>query len=470
MIRKPLAAFALIAFVAMHASSSASESPGALGEQSHGTRQSVVKLDRLTWRAGAGSPPVVSVSSATAITQKLVAISPKDPKKRVIAGFNEYGGGYHWSSILEGFEWNGEVGQPGYGRGFLGAIRDQMHLNAYNPEQAGLNDFEGVRAKSYEQDRSVIVPQFQMALYDDGSGGGRSRFPFKDYASEFDFSAVTEDVSKQFGIPTFMHEEYYAYARSPQAIRQFLQGRILRGPGVGRDVLDTTQRVEDVSSAPGNQTPRDTDLSLVVHTIRGIRPPAAFNNLLYRSNGRWVSTPLEANPSRSKRVFCEVTAKENKTYQYADSGRAIVPRNKPNCAADVQLIVFSTSPDPARGTAMALYVPGEDPLNAVQTHIVNRDTMSVERSEDRRVQTGIFVAKFVRNRHSEAQGFWFAGARNVLSGLLSPDSASDYFGKDHIEILTDKSYLLFGTPDEIWGAISAKGRKAEPSFGSARGG
>ena len=51
--------------------------------------------------------------------------------------------------------------------------------------------------------------------------------------------------------------------------------------------------------------------------------------------------------------------------------------------------------------------------------------------------------------------------------MLSPDSAAEYYGKGRIEILTDKSYLLFGTPDEIWAAVGGKHGKAEQAFGSA---
>ena len=382
MLRKPSLALALVLFAATLAS--ASDPSQGRPQQSHGGR--AIQLGGLTWRPDVGAPPNVTTSSASAITQQLVAVSPKDPKKRVIAGFNEYGGGYHWSSVLEGFDWNGEIGQPGYGKGFLGAIRDQMHRNAYNPEQAGLNDREGVRTKVDKHDGSVVVPQFQMSLFSDGSAARRPRFAFDNYASEFDFSGVTADVSARFGVPAFMHEEYYAYARSPNAIRQFLQGRIANGPGAGENVFDAAKRVEDVSSAPGEQTPRDTDLSLVVHTIGGIRPPAAFKYFLHRSNGRWVTTPMQPDASGSRPIFCEVATAAHVTYKYADTGRAVTPPKHADCTTDLQLVVFSTSPDPARGTAMALYVPADDALNAKQTHIVNREfdvRRTVRGSQDR---------------------------------------------------------------------------------------
>lgn len=410
----------------------------------------------LEWRRNVGAPPIIERSNPAAITQTLEGRSATKSTK-VTLGFNDHGGGYLWSVVLEGFSRNGDVGNAGYGGGLQGEIHDLMHRNAYDLIPAGLNNFTGVRTKVMQTADSVLVPQFQLSLYSAGSANGKARFRFSNSASEFDFTSLTKDASARFGIPAFSQEEYFAYARSPDAIKQFVTGTIGIGPEAGEDVLDPGKRVNDVSSSPGLQTARDTDLSLLVHTVRGLRPPADFKYLFYRSANRWITKILSTAASGDGPLTCYSPISADQKYSYAAAENPLQYNIGAGCQLDIPLFVFSTSADPSAGTAMALYVPEDDPSNARQVKIVDRTSMTIQRTEDRRLRSTMFVGQFVKPSGMNPLGYWIAGSRNYLSGLLSPQSASDYDRRDSMEILTDKSYIFFGTPNEIYQAIKSPG-------------
>jgi Carbohydrate esterase, sialic acid-specific acetylesterase len=425
------------------------------------------QVDGLSWEPGASGGnkqgSFLTRSDPAAITNRLTSCSRVEPGKCVEFGFNANGGGYLWSARARGFKDlpdGFEFGTPGYGRGMLGAIRDQMHRNAYNPEPAGRTDYLGVPVKVETEAGAVTVPQYELPLFSDGEGGKapKPRFKFTATQSEFDYSAITRDVSAMFDLPAIVHSEYYAYARKPDAIGQFTKGNTTENDAEpNAPILDVSKRIADISPDKKiDARPADTDLSMLVYTVQGIRPPAQFSYLHYRRNGAWVSHNLN---SEDRPLICNAQTQPVQTYHYV-SGQTVSPASGGECILDRAFVVLSDNADPEKGTGMALFVPPDDPLNAKQINVVDGKSQKTIGREDRRIASTMVIGKLARNRKDASRSFRFVAARNFLSGMLSPVSAAKFYGPTAIEILTGKSYTLFGTPEQIFDAISGKSPKA----------
>jgi hypothetical protein len=398
-------------------------------------------------------PEFLERSDPAAITHTLTVASPKDPRQKVVFGFNDRGGGYLWSARLFGFPDvpdGMETGQKGYGRGFLGAIRDQLHSGRYNPVQSGFNDLVGAPTLVLGLRDAVVVPQFQAPLYSDGSLG-KERFHFEDGASEFDTSVITKDVSFACGLPAAVQKVYWVYAREPGAIGQFFAGKILHGPEKGKEVLNPKRRVLDISpTAPGDQTPRDVDMSFIGQVLIGVRPPGElFRFLHYRTGDRWVSQEIQAGTAAGDfPVRCGIAGIDGE-FSVASTKRPINYNPAPNCSIDLPLFVLSTSGRTDRGTGIGVFVPRDDAWNARQAVVVDARNLTILGSEDRRLAGTLGVSKFVRTPSEDGGGFLLLQAIQYVSGLLSPPSAARVHGTNAMELLRQKAFVFFGTPEAL---------------------
>ena len=416
-------------------------------------------LDELEWRPGDThtiGDKYLSPSDPGAITETLTISSPADPKQRVVLGFDEFGGGYLWSAKLfgfTGFPEGFEAGRKGFGRGMLGAIRDQLHSGRYNPTQSGYNDLTGVHTEVASRSGAVLVPQFAVALYSDGSLG-KERMHIADAHSEFDTSVITNDVSAGCGLPAFVQKAYWAFARPADAIRQFSSGVIGNGPAAGKAIVDDAKRIVDISpGTDGDQTPGDSDLSFIAQVPMGLRPPAdRFPFLFYRSAGKWVVEHLStARHGAASLARCGLPPGEN-IFRTAPARKPINFNPSPNCRLDVPMFILGSDADPAKGTGVGLYVPQDDAWNAQQTVAVDVKTLTPLKLEDRRI-AGLFqVAKYVKGTASGDGGFFLVQMIDYVSGLLSPASARLAYGRDTVEMLRQKTYVFFGSPEAILAA------------------
>ncbi len=420
--------------------------------------QAIVKFEDLEWSPAKSVNPSFTLqpSDPKLVTHTVVTTHKNQPTKKATIGFNDKGGGYGWSMKVAGYPTFSarELGVPGYGKGLAGSIRDRFHSNRYNPEQAGKWDYEGVVTPVVKKSAGfAVVPQFQLGLYSDGAGGKNELFPIKNYASEFDYSQSMKDASAQYTVPAVSLSDYYVYARTPDAIKQFLSGTIKSGSAQGQQVLNTKQRIKDISSQAGVQTPTDTDLSYLVHSIRGLRVHPDLHYAHYRSNGKWVTKNL-AKSTTAAGFTCRSSADVKRPkYTFSSNGRAVPKNIGADCVVDEQLIIFSSSAKRNEGFGIGVYVPKDNDLNKKSLQVVNAKTGTVVSREDRVMQSVVAFDGYTGPSVLAPEGYFFVAVRNYLSGMLSPESSESVHGADHVEALTGNSVVLFGTPDEIWAGI-----------------
>jgi hypothetical protein len=403
-------------------------------------------------------PVVASGTLPSAVTHSLESAVGT---KRAVIGVNDRGGGYINSVLLYGYGIDGvNIAIPDFGKGWQGSIRDNFHGGRYNPTQAGFRDLFGAPV-SVVENSTLLVRQFAMPLYGDPvydflaneSGGvmdvyrddgGNSDSDYlgnettldQELRSEFDHSVELRDTSARFGLPSFSRSEYNMYARPPSAIRQFTDPRAVYSSGAneGQPIFRPENRIRDASLATaGDQTPTDTDLSYVIHTAMAVRVPSArFQYLHFEAGGRALVMTLDT----SSRFKCANPVAVG-SYVYTSGRRARGPATNSTCTLDAPLMVLSTSSDPATGVGIGLYVP-EESSNAEQVQKIGPDG-TVTR-ENRRLAS-VFAIDYTSQAGKQ---FYTLRLRNYVSGLFAPGPAT--------EGLTNVSYFLFGTPNEIFSA------------------
>lgn len=452
-----------------------------------------ITINGLPWREGARNnvgSRLIKKSNDAYVSIRLSSRDSSDSNRLATVGFNHYGGGYINELKLQGYPGVSSLKNlavPDYGGGWQSTLRDQMHHGRYNPAQTGYRNDYGNRVSVAKVGRAISIPQFNASLWDDGyydfflnetaSGpneiqdiswfpdGGHGDADFVDDATEtsiddeilsgFDFASETSDVSAHFGIPAFMQKEYYAYARMTPAIRQFIDARSeishpVGSPDVGEKVFTPAKRVRDISeSMSGNQTPQDTDLSDMVQT-KSIRITRDFAYMHYKTGGEWKTAPAPTTVDAPGGLVCEIPT-DGHSYVYDESGDTVRYNSGDDCALDVPIVILSTSPNRNEGAAVGLYVPQDAAANAKQISIVDKDTGTVTTTEDRRVHSIMMV--ILKKFPAHPDGYYILATRNYLSGLLSPESATQYYGADSMEAFTQENYFLFGTPQEIIKAI-----------------
>lgn len=403
------------------------------------------RLGALVWRSGIDNSldPYFGTSNPEFISHTLRMSHPSRDQD-VDLGFNKKGGGYMWSNKLYGFpgiDDGQECGTPGYGRGMLGSLRSRLHHGMHNPIQSGRHYNIGARTKVLQPHPGLVsVPQFRAPLFDD------QEFHFNQHVSEFDFACRTTDVSDRYGTCAFEHQEYFVWAHKPEALKEFINGTIHSGPYQGEQIVDREAIVKNISAYEGIQQPSDFDYSQLVQTIKGLRPPTKFKFLHYRNGGLWVVKVFETNTE----MAAKAPVSAGRSYELINGEALRFPRP----SMDLPLYILSTQPDPDEGTAIGLYVPGDDPMNARQVSVINRNNGDVVFSEDRRIIFNFTVSKSV-NESWKGNAFNVMLARCTLSGLLNPESATQAYGFQACEAITNKTIVLYGTPTEILNGCSA---------------
>jgi putative transposase len=429
-----------------------------------------VKLGSLSWSPKKSQTPTFTLkeSDPKLITHTITSPHQTDPSHSMSIGLNSQGGGFAWSTKVSGYPGfsNRELGAAGYGRGFAGSIRDRYHSNRYNPEQAGKTDIHGVVVEPQRVDGGFVVPQYQMPLYSDGAlSAVHEQFPVSNSASEFDYSTRMTDVSRTYSIPAVAFDEYYVYARKPDAIKQFTGNETIKaGPSKGQPVLNKALQIKDISPRNGVQTPTTTDMSFLVYTHRGLRVPSNLNYAHYRSDGQWVTKKLEANSSLDQKFTCNLAKdKGDMSYTYETTGKKVSVGISTNCVIDEQLIVFSNSPNVTQGFGLGVYLPKAHEMNNNRVHVINTKKNKVEWREDRNIQRTINVEDYTDKSGYSDNGYFFAAVRDFMSGLLSPESATKAYGFDAVEALTGRTVVLTGTPAEVLAGINkANGQSSIP--------
>jgi peptidoglycan hydrolase-like protein with peptidoglycan-binding domain len=415
-----------------------------------------IKLGSLSWSAKKSQTPTFTLkeSNPKLITHTITSQHRTDPLRSMSIGLNSQGGGFAWSTKVSGYPGfsNRELGAAGYGRGFAGSIRDRYHSNRYNPEQAGKTDIHGVVVEPLRIDGGFAVPQYQMPLYSDGALSPiHEQFPVSNSASEFDYSTRMTDVSRTYSVPAVAFDEYYVYARKPDAIKQFTGDETIKaGPAKGQPVLNKALQIKDISPRNGVQTPTTTDMSYLVYTHRGLRVPSNLNYAHYRSNGEWVTKTLQANSSLDQQFTCNLSKdRRDMSYIYETTDKKVSDGISTNCVIDEQLIVFSNSPDVTKGFGLGVYLPKNQEMNKNRVHVINTKKNKVEWREDRNIQRIINVEDYTDKSGYSDNGYFFAAVRDFMSGLLSPESATKAYGFDAVEALTGRTVVLTGTPAEV---------------------
>jgi hypothetical protein len=429
-----------------------------------------VKLGSLVWSPKNAEKPTFTLkeSDPKLITHTVTSRHPSDATRSMSIGLNSQGGGFAWSTKVAGYAGfsNKELGAAGYGRGFAGSIRDRFHNNMYNPEQAGKTDIHGVVVNPQRVDGGYLIPQYQMPLYADGAlSEVYERFPVDNHASEFDYSTRITDASRLYSIPAVAFDEYYVYARKPDAVKQFIGTTTIKaGPLKDRPVLNPAQKIKDISPTKGIQTPTDTDMSYMVYTHRGLRVPKNLTYVHYRSNNEWVTKKLEANGDLDQRFTCALpNDKGDMSYVYESTDKKVPVGVSTDCVVDEQLVAFSNSPDVNKGFGLALYLPRTHEMNKNRVQIINTKKNKVEWREDRNIQRTIAIEDYVKKSGYSDDGFFFASVRDFMSGMLSPDSATKAYGFSAAEAITGRTVVLTGTPAEVLASIKkASGEKISP--------
>lgn len=405
------------------------------------------------WVPGPGSnagTPIIKVSDPTTVTDRIHS-------RDVTLGLNALGGGYvSYCAVGKG----ANMVRADYGKGWQSAIRDMLHGGRYNPTQAGFRDSAGAPVSVVVTPGRAVIPKFNVALYSDPIYNFTAeedlapkypRFHKKDgdetgikkeggtqdeeVRSEFDYSGVYEDVSARTyrNIPAFRHCFYYAYARPPKAILQFGSSARLES---GKALFNVARKVKDVSPVlPGDQTPSDTDLSMVLMGDFGIRlqnSVAPYKIPMWVSKGRWVVSDepvahvVGVDPKLSQRfMFCD--------------GKPVSHELERN--SDFAFGVMADGRNALTARAIGMYFP-QHGMNEKPVVGINRKGEILYR-DDRRVR---LVLSF-ENMEGPKQ----VVIRPLLwtSGLFAPNRFKD----DCIEALYQEVYILFGTPDEIFRSV-----------------
>ena len=387
--------------------------------------------------------PIVRTSDPTTVTHKM-KLGP------VTIGCSDQGGGYlNFVDLGDGRN----IVSMGYGRGWQGSVRDQLHSGRYNPTQAGFTDTAGTPVQLIASEHSISIPKFNLALYgdpvfdftahedlapdwsgyddkgnSDTTGLDKSGWTQDDeLRSEFDFEGRYEDASQLAGgtIPVLRFYSRYTYARPPKAIRQFGKQAVLAD---GKPVIDESARVKDISRVlPGNQPATDDDLSQVIFTAYGTRLLTEFGYTtpMWFDHGKWQSLTLETIKGRGKEKGFEL-------------GASPAGKKTPVNTLDSRFLVLAKGSNPDTSPAMALYTPPNSEINTHQILGLDKNSGKMVYHEDRRTK-GVILFSHVIPSQVDIRSRFF------LTGMLAPGH-----GKPNVlEALQNETFVLFGTPNQI---------------------
>lgn len=449
---------------------------GGLGGGGNGTL-SIAGIT-LTQHATNENRPIVTKSTQTQYTDTM---NLSVGGRTVTLGISSLAGGYIPYIKVKGSGVPSVDGQElinwGYGQGIQSTLRDLAHNLRYNPASVGFTGYRlGKQALGYGtpvdltnlQDKSIQIHQSHVALYQ-GEGKGYDFTQYEDLApdnnpndggntdadhlpevglsqkdeitSEFDYTGEYQNVSSLFSIPAMQYDYAYAYIRPPKAILQFTDPRDVDQNGV--PVYQDSKRVEDVSlTQPGNQTATSVDLSGMLPTW-GIRLyPATFTQVMWKQGGVWQILPSSPKGAgRYKVATCQLRP-DVPGYKDVAGGTSIYYFKGVDCTPDNDLVMNSTGSNPDTAFAVALFAPQDMMRNSEQVWTINSTNMQVISREDRRVQSMLI---------NSGPG---SDIRSNIAGLLSPTTLAAMGHPNEFEMVTQRAYLLFGTPNQIENAVT----------------
>jgi hypothetical protein len=367
----------------------------------------------------------------------------------VILGISEYGGGYINKLAIPGIGNIISKHSARYGRGGQASIRDSLHKGYYNPTQAGFSDMAGTYCQIEQPTKGLLIVSPRPCSLWNGDGkydftewenlaidpypndNGNSDSDLIDESmlagkqadeitSEFDFTASYKDVrdGKDILIPTFLFTYEFRFIREPgHPIKQFRRGT---------PAYDAKFEIADRSNLmPRGIHPSSEDsLTGVIFSsmLRGDKdiwnPDVVY---LVNNNGELYTT----KPTKS---FREPFFNKSKVSKYP-------------------LIILSKSIDPDKGPSIGYYHPNSH-INLFT--IVGRSLKdhSISYEDDRRTE-GILMGSFART-----PDMWLFGIRTYHMGLLNRrETPSGVY-----EAIRGESYILIGTPNEIFEAVRAINR------------
>lgn len=398
-------------------------------------------------------------------------------------GISQFGGAYGSQLRLH----NGGVNvlSPGFGAGWVSAVRSKMHGDGnYNPTQAGASDAQGAPTLLMKTKNSAGRPlvksaTFQAPLFvldsrirdwieneplkntdgtnfvDKKSGdGGNSdidgvneshRTMADEIRSELDFTAEWENATNlsSTGHSILRHYSRWDYKRNPDALLQFNKEAGL---------VEEKYRVADLSPShyDGNQQPSDVDLSMFLNTysIR-LKKTEGYKYFMWKANGVWQSKLADDSWTH---VGIGGTDPSLDPYLNRGALGSVTPK-MPNLSAQANndLMIISKTGQPDDPDAVGLYIPWESQINANSVMGHGRIDDKQVFSEDRRINAYFTVS--LRNKK------WMTiFARMWHLGLQAPDHGD----ANVYESLQNEYLHIMGTPDEIMDTVSELAGKLTP--------
>lgn len=385
----------------------------------------------------------------------------------VALGISSFGGGYINELSLPGV--GDIIGATAgrFGRGAQSAIRDRLHRAVYNPTQAGFSDEAGtsVRVTATRDGQTLVLPPRRVATYNaDGhydyvkaTDLARDRYlpANADKDNYADTGAQADEVTSEFDfygtyancrdgaaivIPCFKHYYEYRFVRTTAesaTLKQFIEGTLEDGDGA---VLDRNLLGHTITPlygpAIGTAGPYDLGQLIARWTLRFDNAVWNPSFLFYLKQGNVLSRAVARSGARTE------AALSNKL-------------TNPLGAGYERALILSTSSNPARGTAVALYKP-RSATNAepIVTKVFSGRTLL---RESRRTSDDFFDNNAVLSTVGLSQNMSKLGFTDVFTGLINPtklNRAGTALAERKYELLRSEVYLLIGTPLEIRDTIA----------------
>jgi hypothetical protein len=444
---------------------------------------SILRLSLLSSVAVCGASPeskvyVPAYSRENASNLKTPIVEKSDPKVsthrlkigNITFGFSDKGGGYlNYCDLGDGKN----ICSPFYGRGWQHAIRDFYHSHRYNPTQAGFRDFEGAPVTVLSSKNKITIPKFNLPLFSDPiydfveheelieekekyieRGKNTDNDGIKEnnvtgddeIRSEWDFSGIFENASSMTpnNIPALRHRFYYAYVRKPASVLQFGEKARLDD---GKPVLDKKYKLQDISPLlPGKQTATVDDLSYGQFTF-GLRILTRVRDLAipwWVEKGKLVraTEKYPANSPAWKKGKYKggrwVVFNDKLPGQKNASGQKVRERLGGK-KAEMGLMMLADGTDANKAMAIGLYVPLNSPINRAPFVGIDPKSLKIKYKENRNMQYFFQGGQRVPVQYNLVERVWF-------TGMLAPT-------RNVFEAYYHDSFLLFGTPQEIFTAV-----------------
>lgn len=364
----------------------------------------------------------------------------------VILGISEFGGGYINKLFIPGVGDFVAKEAAHYGRGGQVSIRDSLHGGRYNPTQGGFTDPAGTNCVIERPANGLLVmPPRPVALW---NGDGKYDFtewenlaadPYRhdggnsdqdgidesnligkqatEIISEFDLTASYKDIrdGQSIVIPAFQFRYEFRFIREPgHALKQFRKGT---------PAYNGSAAIDDRSNLapPGKHPSTEDSLTDVILSCALRGDKIVWNpEVVFLSDNAGKITSTQPKGALHHPFFEKTQLLEH------------------------PLVILSKSTNPNQGPAIGFYHPNSQ-MNRFA--IVGRSLKDGSISyEDNRQIRGVLLGNFTRT-----EKLWLFGVRTFHAGLLNRKETPEGV----YECIRGESYILVGTPNEIFEAARA---------------